>query len=124
MKSLMVKGTLYQKAPTRYNQPHTEQDVLSSNMLVSRRWAEDLNEKNANDERGLQYFEIDEVATSEWEIANKIDREAREAKAKLNDVNTDALLKGLINHVSGSDSEEKPKRTRRTKKQIEENKED
>lgn len=123
-KSKIVVGTHYKKANGRGKAKATSVDIIGTNKKVQRRYAEEINRRNEQDPEYLEEFLIDEEATAQWVIDNQKDYENRLEKAKIKELGNEDLASALIKMASKnlSSEEEKPKRTRRTKEQIEQEK--
>ena len=78
----MVKGTLYRKSKDRAKKEVSSVDIDRTDMLVTRTWAEELNDRNNKDPHGIELFEIDEKSTKKYYQDREKQEEAKKEKSK------------------------------------------
>jgi hypothetical protein len=109
---MMMVGTLYRKAPSRRNAPPTEADVERTNYKITKNYYE----KHIKYSELFEFVEDVELtdkyyADSEQNAKDRvIEKKIKEAEGKLSLEDVAELVKA---------KEEKPKRKRRTKEEIE-----
>lgn len=109
LKTKMVKGTLYRKSKDRAKKPVSEADIDRTDMLVTRSWAEDLNDRNDKDAHGIEYFEIDEKSTKKYYKDREIQEKEKVEIAQLAELDKQDLASTLLKMAVGKLKEDETK---------------
>ena len=94
---LMVVGTLFRKAPSRREKKVTEADIVRKDMLVSRSYADGINEDTSN----LDEFHIDDAKTEKYYKDAAAHKKELDDNRKKSEMASTDVARQLINMASG-----------------------
>ena len=109
MKTQMVKGTLYRKAKSRAKMKVSAVDIEREDILVTRSWAEELNERNDKEPDGIMLFVIDEKATDKYYKDVKALEKKKAEKKELDDLKSSDLAYKILDMAVTNKGKEETK---------------
>ena len=121
METVMVVASLYRQQPTakKSGRPIDKgYDLEKENVVLKRSYVEEINSQYEHGS-GIKKYIIDEEATKEWYVKQEEIKAEREAKKEAERLKKDGLAEAILNQALNVQSEETPKRKRRTKAEIE-----
>ena len=104
MQTLMVVGNLYKQSYTDKRQKRpvvNDYTKTRTGMVITRDYAEKLNEVFKNCEGALEYFDIDEEATKEYYKKVEIQKEEREQKKAIEEAKNSNIADALLDRMLG-----------------------